>query len=602
MTYTLRSALRVGVLLLLAATVLQGARQRPANKELATFPSEWTHRPGASAPTSPNGMVVSNCPLATQAGVEILRAGGNAVDAAVAVGFALAVAYPEAGNLGGGGYAVVGLAGGRTAAIDFRETAPSAATRDMFAGPGGRPTDQSLVGHRASGVPGSVAGLLALLDRHGTMPRTRVIAPAFRLASGGFEVDEVLHASIAQNGDLIRRFAGAPVFLPAGRPAAVGSRLVQPDLAKTLQAIALDGAAGFYKGPVAAAVAAEMKRGGGLVTAADLASYAPAWRTPIEGRYRGHGILAMPPSSSGGATVIEALNILETWRQLARWNSAEALHRLSSAFQLAFIDRNRSLGDPAFVEVPLDRLTSKAYARRLRGRIQPGRWTPTDRLQAWPRKPGTPSGRTDGPPREDDAPNPTPREGLETTNYAVVDRLGNAVAVTTTINSLYGSGVWVPGAGFFLNNEMDDFAVQPGTPNQFGLVQGEANAVAPGKRMLSAMAPTIVTDDRGRVELIVGGRGGPRIITAVVQAIVNVIDYRMSLADAMGAPRIHHQALPDVLDYEKGGVPASVVAALQAMGHKTQPAGTGSLTGIRRTPKGWEGMFDPRKHGLAAGY
>lgn len=561
----------------LALTGAAASPQRPANQELATFPAEWTFRPGTAAPAASNGMVASNCALATQAGVEILRAGGNAVDAAVAVGFALAVAYPEAGNIGGGGYAVVRLADGRTAAIDFRETAPLAAGRDMFLGPSGKPTDGSLVGHRASGVPGSVAGLLALLERHGTRPRAVVMAPAIRLARDGVEVDAILQRSLAQNAELIAKFAGAGLFLPGGRPPAVGTRLVQADLARTLERIAREGADGFYRGPVAQAVEAEMKRGGGTLTAADFARYVPAWRTPLQGSYRGHAVLAMPPSSSGGTTVLETLNILETWREPAAWNSAEALHRLASAFQLAFIDRNRWLGDPAFVQMPLDRLTSKEYAARLRQAIG-GKAAPTEGMQE------------------------VGREGRETTNYSVVDRWGNAVALTTTINSLYGSGVWIPGGGFFLNNEMDDFAVQPGTPNQFGLVQGEANAITPGKRMLSAMAPTIVLDPSGRVAMVVGGRGGPRIITAVVQAVVNLVDYRMSLADALGAPRIHHQALPELLQYEKGGVPPEVVKALEALGYQTRPAGTGSLTGIRWTGQRWEGMVDPRSQGLAAGY
>jgi gamma-glutamyltranspeptidase / glutathione hydrolase len=556
----------------------QAPQGRPGNVELTTFPAEWTYRPGAPAPRAQHGMVTSNCALATEAGVEILKAGGNAVDAAVAVGFALAVAYPEAGNIGGGGYAVLHLADGRNAALDYRETAPAAASRDMFIGPDGKPTDASLVGHRASGVPGSVAGLLALLDQHGTLPRARVMAPAIRLAREGFVVDAIFRASIEQNAKLIARFGGAALFLPGGRPPAIGARFVQADMADTLDRIARDGRDGFYRGPVAAALVGEMSHGGGTIAAADLANYAPVWRTPITSSYRGHGLIAMPPSSSGGITLVETLNILETWTDVAPWGSAAALHRLTSAFQRAFVDRNETLGDPAFVKMPLDRLASKAYAMALRAGIRDDRAAPTSALK------------------------PAPRESTQTTNYAVVDRSGNAVAITTTINSLYGSGVWVPRAGFFLNNEMDDFAAQPGTPNQFGLVQGESNSVAPGKRMLSAMAPTIVLDPTGAVEMLVGGRGGPRIITAVVQAIVNVIDYRMTLADAVGAPRIHHQALPDVLEYEKGGVNAAVVDALGAMGYSTKPGGTGSLTAIRRTANGWEGLFDPRKHGLAAGY
>jgi gamma-glutamyltranspeptidase/glutathione hydrolase len=551
---------------------------RPTNAELATFPSEWTYRPGAMAPSAEHGMVVSNCALATQAGVEILQAGGNAVDASVAVGFALAVAYPEAGNIGGGGYAVLRMADGRPAALDFRETAPAAASRDMFLGADGKPTDASLVGHRASGVPGSVAGQLALLEKYGTLPRSRVMAPAIRLARDGFDVEPVLRSSIEQNAKLIGRFSGAALFLSDGKPPAIGARLLQPDLARTLETIAERGADGFYKGPVADAIEAEMKRGGGTIAAADLAAYKPAWRDALSGSYRGWGLIAMPPSSSGGITLIEALNILETWREVAPWGSAAALHRLASAFQRAFVDRNNALGDPDFVTMPLNRLAGKDYAQRLRAGISDSHATPTLELLA------------------------TAHEGSQTTNYAVVDRWGNAVDTTTTINSLYGSGVWVPGAGFFLNNEMDDFAVQPGTPNQFGLVQGEANAIAPGKRMLSAMCPTIVLDPSGQVLMLLGGRGGPLIITAVAQAIVNVIDYRMSLADALGAPRIHDQALPDVLQYEKGGVPDEVIATLKTMGYKTQPGGTGSLTAIKRTDNGWEGMFDPRKHGLAAGY
>jgi gamma-glutamyltranspeptidase / glutathione hydrolase len=574
----LASFVLVAAVGLVADSDRQAQSSRPANAELATFPSEWNYRPGVKIPSAPNGMVVSNCALATEAGLEILEAGGNAVDAAVAVGFALAVAYPEAGNLGGGGYAVVRLATGRTDALDYRETAPAAATRNMFVDASGKVTNQSLVGHKASGVPGSVAGLLALLEKHGSLQRAAVMAPAIRLARNGFPVDAILNASIAQNADLIKQFAGRTLFLPDGRPPAVGSRLVQADLAATLQKIADQGAAGFYRGAVAEAVAAEMTRGGGTITATDLAGYKPEWRTPLSGSYRGHEILAMPPSSSGGVTVIETLNILEVWKDVAPWNSPRALHRLAGALQRAFVDRNGTLGDPAFVKMPIDRLLDKAYARTLQAQIADGRATPTSAIP------------------------PPVREGHETTHYGVVDRRGNAVAITTTINSLYGSGVWVPGAGFFLNNEMDDFAVQPGTPNQFGLVQGEANAIAPGRRMLSAMSPTIVMDPSKKVLMVVGGRGGPRIITAVVQAIVNVIDHRMPLADAVGAPRIHEQALPDYLEYEKGGVPADVVAALTAMGYQTRAGATGNLTAIARTRTGWEGLFDPRKHGLAAGY
>ena len=581
----MRSLTRSGFIIACAAAAVacgpsttDDPASRPVNVELATFPAEWTYQPGRQVPSAEHGMVALNSALATEAGVEILKAGGNAVDAAVAVGFALAAAYPEAGNIGGGGYAVLRMGDGRTAALDYRETARASASRDMFIGPDGKPTDQSLVGHRASGVPGSVAGLLALLERHGTLAREQVMAPAIRLARDGFVVDEIFRGSVERNADLIAKFDGVTLFLPDGHPPEPGTRFVQPDLARTLERIAELGAAGFYDGPVAQAVDAEMRKHGGTITAADLAAYEPAWRTPIESSYRGHAVIAMPPSSSGGVTVAESLNILETWPDPAPWGTAAGLHRLASAFQLAFIDRNEALGDPAFVSVPVDRLTSKDYARSLRDLIAADRATPTATLQE------------------------PPRESRETTNYVVVDGQGNAVAITTTINSLYGSGVWVPGAGFFLNNEMDDFAAQPGTPNQFGLVQGEANAAAPGKRMLSAMAPTIVLDTDGSVLMLVGGRGGPRIITAVAQAIVNVIDHRMTLADAMGAPRVHHQALPDRLTFEKGGVDAAVVEELMKRGYAAEPGPTGTLTAIRRVPGGWEGMVDPRAAGLAAGY
>lgn len=555
----------------------QASAARPQNVELTTFPSAWTYQPGAVAPSAEHGMVTSNSALGTQAGVEILEAGGNAVDAAVAVGFALAVAYPEAGNLGGGGYTVVRLADGQTAALDYREVAPAKATRDMYIGPDGKLTRDSIVGHRASGVPGSVAGLLALLERYGTMPRAQVMAPAIRLARDGFIVDEIFNTSVGLSAKGIEPFAGHDLFLPDGAPPPIDSRFTQPDLASTLERIAEEGADGFYRGPVADAVAAEMTRGGGLITTEDLASYEPAWRTPVTSTYRGHGLVAMPPSSSGGVTLVEALNILETWEKPAPWGTPEALHRLASAFQRAFVDRNALMGDPAFVTVPVEQLASKDYARTLRAGIDEGRATPTSEIH--------PLG-----------------ESTDTTPYAVVDRWGNAVATTTTINGLYGSGVWIPDAGFFMNNEMDDFAAQPGTPNMFGLVQGEANAIAPGKRMLSAMSPTIVLDPDGAVEMLVGGRGGPRIITAVAQAIVNVVDHGMSLADAVGAPRIHHQALPEILFYEEGGFEAGTIAALEQMGYTTQPGGSGNLTAIARTSDGWAGIFDPRKHGLAAGY
>jgi gamma-glutamyltranspeptidase/glutathione hydrolase len=523
-------------------------------------------------------MVASSSRLAAEAGVEILKRGGNAVDAAVAVGFALAVAYPEAGNLGGGGYMVIRMADGRTASLDYRETAPSAASRNMFVGPDGKLTGGSVIGPLASGVPGAVAGLAEALAKFGTLPLSTVLQPAIRLADG-LVVDRALAASIAEARYRIEDFAGKSVFFPGGQAPVEGSRFSQPTLARTLRLVASQGPAAFYTGRIADSIVAEMKRGGGLITRADLASYRPLWREPITTTYRGHKLITMPPSSSGGTTMTEALNILEAYGPAAPFGSAERVHALVSAFQRAFVDRNSKLGDPAFAKLPVATLTSKPYAARLAKAIDRSRATRTLSLE-----------------RE-------MREGSETTHYSVVDAAGNAVATTTTINDLYGSGVYVAGAGFFLNNTMDDFASQPGTANLYGLVQGEVNAIAPGKRALSAMSPTIVLDRAGRLLMITGARGGPRIISATTQVILNVIDHRMSLADAMSAPRVHHQALPDSIRVEPGGLAPDVVRQLHAMGHFIyEPSSSGRVVSILRVKGGYEGMDDPRAGGAAVGY
>jgi len=560
----------------------------------AQFPAGWPYPSGGSGTFAEHAMVASNSRLASDAGVEILRQGGNAVDAAVAVGFALAVTLPEAGNIGGGGYMVIRLADGRSAAIDYREMAPAAASRDMYVDSAGHVTRASIVGRAASGVPGAVAGLTAVLARYGTMPLPKVMIPAIRMASEGIVVDSQLIRSVHGKESLIRQFAGADVFLPGGKQLQLGSRLVQPELAETLRLIAREGAAGFYQGRVAQQIVAEMERGCppnvaprqraahacGLITARDLEQYQPAWRTPVSSTYRHYSLMSMPPSSSGGVTLIETLNILEPFAALPQFGSANYFHLVASAFQRAFIDRNAKLADPAFVSVPVDQLTSKAYAQELQKTIPPDHATPTTTLLA------------------------AAKEGNETTPYVVVDSQGNAVATTTTLNSLYGSGVYVRGAGFFLNDEMDDFASQPGTPNQFGLVQGENNAIAPGKRMLSAMTPTIVLDPEGRVLLVLGARGGPRIITSVAQVIINVIDNRMSLSDAMSAPRIHHQSLPDTLRYDRGGLDSAAIRRLQEMGYRLAPQSLdeAKVSAILRVRGGFIGMDDPRSSGAAVGY
>ncbi|HEX2780043.1 MAG TPA: gamma-glutamyltransferase [Gemmatimonadaceae bacterium] len=547
-----------------------------------SFPAEWPFRAGATAPFAEHGMVSSNERTASEAGVEILRQGGNAVDAAVAVGFALAVTYPEAGNIGGGGYMVIRMADGRTAALDYREVAPLAATRNMYLDSAGKLTDKSLVGHLASGVPGAPAGLVAAQKRYGALSLRAVMAPAIRLAEQGFVVDSALGGSLSRDAGLIGRFAGGALFIPGGSPLRPGATLRQPDLARTLRAIADQGADGFYRGPVADSLVAEMKRGGGIITLEDLRRYAPVWRDAVRSTYRGYTLFTMPPSSSGGVTVTETLNLMETVPTVPAFGSAEYAHLLGSAYQRAFIDRNEKLADPAFASVPVAKLTSKEYARALAATIGDHRATPTAVIEAKAR---------------------TIREGSQTTHYSVVDGAGNAVATTTTINGLFGSGVWVRGAGFFLNNEMDDFAAQPGMPNQFGLVQGEANAIQPGKRMLSAMSPTIVLDPSGDLLLVVGARGGPRIITATSQIILDVIDHRMSLADAMSAPRIHHQALPDSLRYERRGLRQSTIDSLTAMGYAVGPVGSvAQAHAVMRVKGGWQGFVDPRGSGAAVGY
>ena len=543
------------------------------------FPAEWPYKAGKAATFGAQTMVVSDAPLATQVGVEILRLGGNAVDAAVAVGFALAVVYPEAGNLGGGGYMVVRMADGRIAALDYREVAPLAASRNMFLDEHGEATDKSVVGPLASGVPGAVAGLVAGHARFGSLPLADVIRPAIRLAANGFAVDSALARSLNNASPLIARFGGGNAFLPDGAAPSPGTSLRQPALARTLERIAASGADGFYRGETARIIAEEMRQLGGIITAEDLARYQPVWREPVRATYRGHTILSMPPSSSGGVTIAETLNILEGFDSLPAFGSTQRAHLLASAYQRAFVDRNEKLADPAFVSVPVAELTSKAYAARLRATIDTARATPTRSLI---------------PPRA---------EGTETTHYSVVDAAGNAVATTTTINALYGSGVYIVGAGFFMNDEMDDFATRPGHPNMFGLVQGEANAVQPGKRMLSAMSPTIVVTPNDSLLLVLGARGGPRIITGTSQVIINVIDHRMTLADAMSAPRLHHQALPDTLRHEQNGLTSAVIDSLTQKSWGVGPTGgVGLVNAIMRVPGGYHGVADPRSSGRAAGY
>jgi gamma-glutamyltranspeptidase/glutathione hydrolase len=497
----------------------------------------------------------------------------------VAVGFALAVVHPEAGNLGGGGFMVMRTRDGQVRTLDYRETAPAAADRDMYLDERGEPTEQSVTGHLAAGVPGSVAGLTEAHRALGRLELAEVIAPAVRLAREGFVIDDYRSRSIASDSARLAMFpASSASFLPEGRPPVPGSVLRQPDLALTLEAIRDSGAAGFYGGRVADLIVAEMARGGGLIGYADLAAYRAIWREPVTISYRGHTIYSMPPASSGGVTMGEILNIMEGWDPLPPFGTPALLHREAEAMRRAFTDRNMHLGDPAFVSNPVDRLLSKDYAAELRAGIG-------DRASPTP------------------AFDPAVRGGSSTTHYSVVDAEGNAVSCTTTLNNSYGSAVTVTGAGFLLNDEMDDFATAPGKPNMYGLVQGEANAIAPGKRMLSAMTPSLVLDPRGALRLLVGTPGGPKIITMVYHVISNVIDHGMSLPEAVTAPRMHHQALPDSIQVEGEGFTSTTLDSLRTMGHAIATRDPfGDVEAIIRTPRGWQGVSDPRRGGGGAGY
>src|SRR5712671_3730661 len=544
----------------------------------AVIPATWTLH--ARPVTAPHAMVVSAHPLATQAGVDILKQGGNAIDAAVAVAFALEVVLPDAGNIGGGGFIVHRSAGGEVTALDYREAAPAAATHDMFVDSAGNPTDKSEIGHLASGVPGSAAGLYEAWKKYGALPWATLIAPAIRLAQGHV-VDSARSREIASDHELLARFpASREQFLVHDSAPPPGTLWKQPDLARTLQLISDSGPDVFYRGQIADLIVAEMQRGGGLITKDDLRNYRAKWRTPVRLSYRGHTIYSMPPPSSGGVTMGEILNILEGYDTLPAFGTAAYVHLVTEAMRRAFIDRNHWLGDPDFVDMPLDRLLSKSYAATLRSQIDPKHATPTPPPQA------------------------AGGEPMHTTHYSIVDSQGNAAAVTTTLNGGFGSGVTVTGAGFLLNNEMDDFASAPGKPNMYGLVQGEANAVAGNKRMLSAMTPSIVLDSAGSLEMVVGTPGGPTIITSVAQVILNVLDQKMSLADAVAAPRIHHQALPDQTYYEHGGLTDATVRALQAMGHKMEErrGHSGIIAAIQKTAGGWVGVADPRYAGGSLGY
>ncbi|MBV4413126.1 gamma-glutamyltransferase [Enterobacteriaceae bacterium YMB-R22] len=533
-----------------------------------------------------NGMVASVDATATQVGVDILKRGGNAVDAAVAVGFALAVTHPQAGNLGGGGFMLLRTAAGKTTAIDFREMAPARASRDMFLdAQGNADSKKSLTSHLASGTPGTVAGFALALEKYGTLTLNQVITPAIRLARDGIIVNDALADDLKQYGsEVLPQHANSrAIFWKNGQPLTKGDRLVQKNLAKSLEMIAELGPDAFYKGAIAKQIAFEMAENGGLIDMIDLANYKAVERAPVSGSYRGYQVYAMPPPSSGGIHIVQILNILENV-DLAKYGfgSANAMALVAEAEKYAYADRSQYLGDPEFVKVPWRALTSKAYAKSIAQQIDIDKAKPSTQI-----KPG----------------NLAPYESEQTTHFSVVDKDGNAVAVTYTLNTTFGSGIVAGNSGILLNNQMDDFSAKPGTPNVYGLVGGEANAVAPRKRPLSSMSPTIVVKE-GKTWLVTGSPGGSRIITTVLQMVLNTVDFGMNVAEASSAPRFHHQWLPDELRVEKGFSP-DTLKLLRQKGYKVsvQPA-MGSTQSIMIAPDGkLFGASDPRTQGsLSAGY
>ncbi|MBF6029603.1 gamma-glutamyltransferase [Pseudomonas sp. P115] len=541
-----------------------------------------------------NGMVVTAQHLATHVGVDVLKAGGNAVDAAVAVGYALAVVYPAAGNLGGGGFMTVQLADGRKTFLDFREKAPLAATANMYLDKDGNVIEGlSAKGHLAVGVPGTVSGMELALSKYGTLKRAQVIAPAIKLAENGFTLEQgdidLLHTA---TGEFEKDKDMRGIFLHNGQPMQVGQKLVQKDLAKTLKEISAKGSDGFYKGWVAKALVDSSQAGKGIITQADLDKYKTRELAPIECDYRGYHVVSAPPPSSGGVVICQIMNILEGYPMAdLGYHSAQGLHYQIEAMRHAYVDRNSYLGDPDFVKNPIEHLLDKNYAAKLRAAIAPQKAGDSQAI-----KPGV-----------------SPHEGNNTTHYSIVDKWGNAVSVTYTLNDWFGAGVMASKTGVILNDEMDDFTVKVGVPNMYGLVQGEANAIAPGKAPLSSMSPTIVTKD-GKAVMVVGTPGGSRIITATLLTILNVIDYKMNIQEAVDAPRFHQQWMPDTTNLETFAVSPDTQKILESWGHKfagPQDAnhlaailvGAPSLDGKPVGNNRFYGANDPRRNtGLSLGY
>ena len=554
----------------------------PSAAPLETGLPNWPHRAPVVA-EGERGMVVSDETRATRVGKDMLASGGNAVDAAVAVAFALAVTFPTAGNLGGGGFAVLSR-GKELRALDFRETAPKAATRDMYLDKDGKKLEGAHTGIRSVGVPGSVAGLWELHSHYGKKKWTQVIAPAIALARNGFTVDQAFADTIDRaKVSLAKHPISAALFLPGGAPPKVGTIFANPDLASTLERISANGPKGFYEGINAKTLAAQMKAEGGLITQADLSAYKAKWREPISFTYRGARVVSMPPPSSGGVTLAMMAHILEGYDLKAMgFQSNESLNLTFEAMRRAFAARNTKLGDPDFVKMPLDTLLSPEWANEQRATIEPGKATPSDKIE------------TAG---------PASGVGPHTTHFSVIDADGDAVALTTTVNHWFGAGVTAKDGGYILNNEMDDFASVPGEPNAFGLVQGEANAIAPGKRMLSSMSPSLVFAPDGSLRLVLGAAGGPTIITAVFQQLSHVLDYDKSIGEAVYAPRFHMQHRPDAVMFEANGLSQASAAWLKAAGYTMNERGhIADAPAIGRLGTRWIGVAEPRRAGgLAEG-
>ncbi len=553
--------------------------------------------------TAKQGMVTAAHPLATQAGVQILQQGGNAIDAAVATTLAISVVEPFSAGIGGGGFMLVKV-GNQTRALDFRERAPRRASRNMYLDANGKVKPQSsLEGHLSAGIPGTIAGLAAAHQKYGKLPWSQVVQPSIKLARNGFTVSSLLADRLKDKAPLLKKnLAARQIFMPGGRPLTTGSRLIQTDLAQTLTSIARN-PRNFYQGTIAQKIDQDMRQNGGLITKADLLTYKPIWRDPLCGKFRQYQVCSMPPPSSGGVHLLQMLNIigdkdLHKWG----WHSPDAVHLIAESMRTAYADRSFYLGDPAFTKVPVTALTSPGYATLRRqeisltrarpfDQVKPAEWSVLRRFQ--PNAPiQSPVPRTQN-----------QKVSADTSHLTVVDRDRQVVSLTFTVNYRFGAGVVVPGTGILLNDEMDDFAVAPGVPNAFGLVGGEANAVAPGKTPLSSMTPTIVTEN-GKFRLAVGSPGGSVIITNVLQVILNTLVYKMDVKAALAAGRIHHQWLPDKLDIEPGAVNPSTWAELQRRGYKlNQRKEWGNANAIQQLPDGTlAGAADPRGEGTAGGF